>query len=44
MGYTVTNTMGNNILGMPLSGGDICGSIGNTEPELCARWYMVGAF
>jgi alpha-glucosidase (family GH31 glycosyl hydrolase) len=44
MGFSVTNTMSNNILGMPLSGADVCGSNGNSEAELCARWYTVAAF
>ena len=28
MGYSVTSTMSNSILGMPLTGADVCGSIG----------------
>ena len=44
MGYSVTGTMSHNIQGIPLVGADICGFIGNTNAELCARWYTVGAF
>ena len=44
MGYSVTGIMGHNIMGIPLAGSDICGFIGNTNAELCARWHMVGAF
>jgi alpha-glucosidase (family GH31 glycosyl hydrolase) len=44
MGYSVTGIMGHNIMGVPLAGSDICGFIGNTTEELCARWHMVGAF
>jgi alpha-glucosidase (family GH31 glycosyl hydrolase) len=44
MGISVISTMSNSILGMPLTGADVCGSIGNTTAELCARWYMIAAF
>jgi alpha-glucosidase len=44
MGFSVTSTMSNSILGMPLTGADVCGSIGPPQAELCARWYTVAAF
>ena len=44
MGASVTGIMMHNILGIPLAGADICGFGGNTTPELCARWHIVGAF
>jgi len=44
MGYSVTGIMAHNVAGIPLAGADICGFIGNTTAELCARWYVVGAF
>jgi alpha-glucosidase len=44
MGYSVTGTMALNIAGITLSGANICGSIRDTNAELCARWYTVGAF
>jgi alpha-glucosidase (family GH31 glycosyl hydrolase) len=44
MGYSVTGIMMHNILGIPLAGADICGFLENTNPELCVRWYTVGAF
>ena len=33
-----------NVFGIPFTGSDIFGFIDNTNPELCARWYVVGAF
>jgi len=44
MGYSVSGTMMMNIFGIPFTGSDICGFIGNTTAELCARWHTVGAF
>jgi alpha-glucosidase (family GH31 glycosyl hydrolase) len=33
-----------NIMGIPLAGADICGFIGDTNPQLCARWHSIGQF
>ena len=44
MGLSVTGIMQANINGFPLVGSDICGFNGNTTAELCARWYVLGAF
>jgi len=44
MAFSVTGVMLMNIFGIPLAGSDICGFGGNTTPELCARWHIVGAF
>jgi len=44
MGLSVTGVMQMTLFGIPVSGSDICGFIGNTNPELCARWHIVGAF
>jgi len=44
MGFSITGVMAHNIMGIPLVGSDICGFIGNTNSELCARWHVVGSF
>jgi len=44
MGFSVIGVMLMNLYGIPLAGVDICGFIGNTNPELCARWHVVGSF
>lgn len=44
MGRQVTGIMLMNMFGIPVSGADICGFGGNTNPELCARWTVVGSF
>lgn len=44
MGLSVTGTMMQNFIGIPLAGATICGFENNTTPELCARWHVIGAF
>lgn len=44
MGYSVTGMIAQNIMGIQLVGSDICGFIGDTNAELCARWHVVGSF
>jgi alpha-glucosidase (family GH31 glycosyl hydrolase) len=42
--YSIIGTMNMNIFGIPLTGSDICGFMGNTNEDLCEKWTLVGAF
>ncbi len=44
MEISVLGIMNMNIMGIPLAGADICGFIGDTNPQLCARWHSIGQF
>ena len=42
--YSINGVFQFNSFGIPVVGADICGFLGLTNAELCARWYAVGAF
>jgi len=44
MALSVPGIMSMNMFAIPVIGADICGFLGDTNPELCARWYKLGAF
>ena len=44
MSNSITEIMQQNIYGVTFSGSNICGYHHNTTPQLCARWYKMGAF
>ena len=44
MQLSVSGVMLMNMYGIPLVGADICGFLGNTNENLCAKWHFVGAF
>jgi lysosomal alpha-glucosidase len=44
MSYSVSGVMLMNMFGITLAGADICGFIGDTTPELCTKWHVLGSF
>lgn len=42
--WSIPALIEHSMYGFSMTGSDICGFTGNTNPELCARWSTLGAF
>ena len=42
--YSISGIFNYNIFGIPFTGADICGFTGDSNGNLCTRWYNIGAF
>lgn len=41
--YSLSEIFNFNLFGIPMSGTDVCGFMGETNENLCAKWYQIGS-
>jgi alpha-glucosidase/lysosomal alpha-glucosidase len=41
--YSLSEIFNFNLFGIPMSGTDVCGFMGETNEKLCAKWYQIGS-
>ena len=44
MRHSISEIMNFQLFGVPFTGANICGTTGDVDQEMCARWYQLGAF
>ena len=44
MNHSIAGVMNFNMFGIPMSGPEVCGTVGKNDVELCGRWMQLATF